>query len=70
MIGVKTNPFGRERSALTAPFTGLIIGATTLPSVSPGNAVVHIAKLAKSLPRIEAVLEGRNLLDLPPWQEA
>ena len=64
----KTNPFGRERHAIVAPFTGLVVGATTLPSVSPGNAVVHIVKLAKSLPRIEAVLDGRGLLELAPGE--
>jgi hypothetical protein len=65
-IGVKTNPFGRERHALAAPFAGLVVGATTLPSVSPGDAVVQIVKLSRSLPKIEQLLEGRNLLDLPP----
>jgi hypothetical protein len=63
-IGVNTNPFGRERHALVAPFTGLVVGATTLPSVSPGDAVIHVVKLARSLPRIEAMLEGKNLLEL------
>jgi hypothetical protein len=63
-IGVKTNPFGRERATLVAPFTGLVLGATTLPTVSPGDAVVHIVKLTSSRSRIETLLEGRNLLDI------
>ena len=63
-IGVTTNPFGRERHTLQAPFAGLVIGATTLPSVNPGDAVVHVVKLTRSRQRIETLLAGRNLLDI------
>ncbi len=36
------NPFGRERNTVTAPADGWVIGATTLPLVNPGDAVVHL----------------------------
>jgi len=55
-IATNTSPFGRERSVLKAPFSGLVIGATTLPSVSPGDAVVHVVKLGRGLARVERAL--------------
>ena len=63
-LGVTTDPFGRERHALHAPTSGLVVGATTIPSVHPGDAVIHIAKLTSSLSRIRRLLSGRSLLDL------
>ena len=48
-----TNPFGREVSTLTAPVTGLIIGITTVAMVNRGDAICHIAKLAKTLRTVE-----------------
>ncbi|MCZ6695698.1 MAG: succinylglutamate desuccinylase/aspartoacylase family protein [Acidobacteria bacterium] len=48
-----TNPFGREVSMVTAPVTGLILGITTVPMVNPGDAICHIAKLAKTLGTVE-----------------
>lgn len=42
-----TGPFGRERSQQDSPYTGVVIGMTTLPLVNPGDAVVHIAVLGR-----------------------
>jgi predicted deacylase len=44
-ISVTTNPFGRGRSQLEAPFGGLALGLTQLPLVHPGDPVCHIAQL-------------------------
>jgi len=44
-ISLNTNPFGRERSALKAPLSGVVLGLTRLPLVHPGDAVCHLAKL-------------------------
>lgn len=37
-----TSPLGAERATVTSPVGGVVIGATTLPLVAPGEAVVHI----------------------------
>jgi len=47
------NPFGREVSTVLAPFTGLVLGTTTRPMVSPGDAICNLAKLDKTLPTVE-----------------
>jgi predicted deacylase len=47
-ISVNSNPFGRERSVLRAPFAGLVIGQTLLPVVHPGDAVCHLARPGKA----------------------
>ena len=44
-LATNTNLLGREQSLLVAPFTGMIIGMTTLPAVSPGEPVCHVGKL-------------------------
>ena len=38
-----SSPLGHERSNRTSPYAGVVIGLTTLPLVTPGDAVVHIA---------------------------
>ncbi len=52
-LAVIENPFGREVSSVTAPFTGLILGTTTRPMVNPGDAICHLVKLDKTLPTVE-----------------
>jgi predicted deacylase len=51
-----TNPFGKERATLNAPFTGMVVGVRTKPVVSPGTSVVHLVKLDKTLARVEEKL--------------
>lgn len=45
ILSIGTNPFGRERSQLTAPSTGLVLGLSRLPLAHPGDAVCHLARL-------------------------
>ena len=52
-MAVIENPFGREVSSVTSPFTGLILGTTTRPMVNPGDAICHVVKLDKTLPTVE-----------------
>ncbi|MBD3673583.1 MAG: succinylglutamate desuccinylase/aspartoacylase family protein [Planctomycetaceae bacterium] len=40
---------GKERSVLRAPFDAVVIGMTTLPAVSPGEAVCHLGELPESM---------------------
>ena len=46
-ISVNTNPFGHERSTLTAPAAGLVLGLSRHPLVHPGDAVCHLARLPR-----------------------
>jgi uncharacterized protein len=38
-----SEPLGEERNQRTSPYGGIVIGMTSLPLVTPGDAVVHIA---------------------------
>ncbi len=48
-----TSPLGEERATVTSPYTGVVIGATTLPLVSPGEAIVHVGILGEDRPSLE-----------------
>src|SRR6185436_75546 len=47
-ISVSTNPFGRERSLLKAPWAGVVLGLPQLPLVHPGDAICHLARLERA----------------------
>lgn len=44
-MGTIGDPFGAERVAIRAPFTGVVIGKTNNPVVHGGDSVVHLGKL-------------------------
>jgi predicted deacylase len=44
-ISTNSNPFGRERSQLKAPYAGIVLGLTQLPLVHPGDAICHVARV-------------------------
>lgn len=44
-LATNTNLLGRETTTLHAPFSGVILGMTTLPAVSPGEPICHVGKL-------------------------
>ena len=48
-ISTTTSLLGREKGSLHAPFDGIVIGMTTLPSVSPGTPICHLARLPDDL---------------------
>jgi len=48
LLGVVSNPFGREKVEVRATKTGIIIGMTMLPLVNKGDAVFHIATFEDS----------------------
>jgi predicted deacylase len=56
-VGAILNPFGRTVTQIPAPVTGIVIGVTTAPLTIPGTAVLHIARLKKTLARVEASIE-------------
>jgi len=48
-LATNSTLLGKERSVLRAPFDAVIIGMTTLPAVSPGEAVCHLGELPDSM---------------------
>lgn len=46
-VATNTNLLGEEHSMLHAPFDAVVIGMTTLPSVSPGEPVCNLGRLPK-----------------------
>lgn len=54
VVGVITNPFGREVTTLRTGATGIVLGTTTLPMVNPGDAVVHVGRLDRTLKLAES----------------
>lgn len=54
LIGEILNPFGRSVHRILSPTTGIVIGVTQAPLALPGTGVVHVARLKKTLARVEA----------------
>lgn len=47
VLGVVADPFGQQEQEALAPFDGVVIGKTNLPLVNEGEALFHIAKVAR-----------------------
>lgn len=45
VIGYTTKPFGNNVSNIVAPFSGIVISTTTIPTTIPGGAICHLSKL-------------------------
>ncbi|TWU48298.1 succinylglutamate desuccinylase/aspartoacylase family protein [Rubripirellula reticaptiva] len=45
-IATNSSLLGEEKGRLVTPFSGIVIGMTTLPAVQPGEPVVQIGRLA------------------------
>jgi predicted deacylase len=62
VVGVITNPFGREVVTLRSGTTGVVLGTSTLPMVNPGDGLVHVAALDRTLATAErhAVHDARG----------
>ncbi len=56
-LATNTTLLGVENRVLHSPVDGVILGMTTLPAVSPGDPVCHIAIPRKKLARIREALE-------------
>ncbi|MEM2870583.1 MAG: succinylglutamate desuccinylase/aspartoacylase family protein [Thermoplasmata archaeon] len=57
-----TNPFGKEVSVVRAPFTGMVVGITNYPMVSPGFPICHMVKLDKTLATVENALRRERTM--------
>lgn len=54
-IAFNLKPFGVEQNTLRAPFSGLVVGVTTVPMVIPGSAVAHILKVDQDIERFKEI---------------
>ncbi len=61
-IAVNTKPFGTEVSRVKAPYTGLVVGCTTLPLAIPGSAVCHLVDLQTRHRVVRRLLERQALV--------
>ncbi len=62
VLAVNTKPFGTEVNRLEAPYTGLVVGCTTIPMVIPGSAVCHLVPVNSRYRVLKKVLERESLL--------
>jgi uncharacterized protein len=51
-----SNPYGSVETLVSAPFTGLVVGISVNPLVTPGSPLCHLVKLDKTLSRVEHAL--------------
>jgi predicted deacylase len=62
VIAVTTKPFGAEVMRLKAPYSGLVVGTTTMPMAIPGSAVCHLVKLGSRLRPMKGMLKRKPLV--------
>jgi predicted deacylase len=56
------SPFGREVDQITSTLSGVVLSTNTLPLTRPGEAMIHVGQLKKSLKHArEFVKEGGDL---------
>ncbi len=59
LLATNAGLLGLEQESIYATYTGLIIGMSTMPAVSPGDPVLHIAKLQpKEMKKLEKALDA------------
>jgi predicted deacylase len=46
-LATNTTLLGDERNSVHAPFDAVVIGMTSLPSISPGEPICHLGRLPK-----------------------
>ncbi|MFC1729118.1 succinylglutamate desuccinylase/aspartoacylase family protein [candidate division KSB1 bacterium] len=44
-IATNTNPFGMEVESIRTPFSGIVIGVATAPTMTPGQGICHLFKI-------------------------
>ncbi|MFG0261796.1 MAG: succinylglutamate desuccinylase/aspartoacylase family protein, partial [Novipirellula sp. JB048] len=62
-IATNSNLLAEDQNRLESPFSGIVIGMTTLPAVQPGEPVVHLGRLAnpKSVRRHQRQVAGDDV---------
>ena len=59
ILGIISDPFGKQKIEILARKTGIVIGSVTLPLLNKGDAVFHIATFRNS----NAVEENVDLFE-------
>ena len=57
-LATNTSLTGVEKNVLVSPIDAIVIGMTTLPSISPGDPVCHLGRTTSKQKRIERLREG------------
>jgi predicted deacylase len=65
-LATNTTIIGEVQSTIHAPFNGVVMGMTSLPSISPGEPICNLGKLPKKyspakLTRLRSVEDGLEL---------
>ncbi|MEZ5590612.1 MAG: succinylglutamate desuccinylase/aspartoacylase family protein [Gammaproteobacteria bacterium] len=47
VLAFVSDPFGEQESAVTARFAGIVVGCSNIPLVNEGDALFHVARVAK-----------------------
>ena len=63
VLATNSNLLGARLNQLESPADGVVLGMTTLPSVTPGDAIVHLALPRGGVRRIRRALSGRPLAE-------
>lgn len=58
VLATKSDLHGRSPSEILSPADGVVIGMTTLPAVTPGDPVCHLALLKKGVESIRRAQDG------------
>ncbi len=69
-VGIIHDPFGRHVDEMLAPHSGVVISTATVPLCNPGNAVVHVGHLHKTLQRARRFVKDGGDLGHVDWPEA
>ena len=65
-LSSNTSLLGQERNVLAAPFSGVVLGMTTLPATRPGEPVCHLGKLAggaRKIREMQRKLDDEEILE-------
>jgi predicted deacylase len=63
-VATNSDLHGKEQRVIRSPVNGVVIGMTTLPVVTPGDAVCHIAVVKKGLTLFRAARKRTSASDL------
>lgn len=61
ILATNTNLLGARQNQLESPAAGIVLGMTTLPAVTPGDAIIHLALPQGGVRRIRRTLNERRL---------
>jgi len=66
VLGVISDPFGENETAVTSPYEGIVIGRTNLPLVNEGDALVHIGRFGNAGNVADEVFEFTSMYQEEP----